>query len=225
VLTLTCQKCGDEFEAKRSDAKTCSPRCRQAVSRRKRDPHIGSAWRRANQRAGLAFYLEQARLWNAWRDERAGGTASGLWHPSDGWWRHETMLAVNALTPCPEALRNARRRDAEIRELVRDVRLAIALATQRLTSAEFQARAIETTRFLLAAGLPGHLLTGLLQDIYEIAYWEVCVNAMIANDLREAIRLEGEKTREEIKDFITGTVIAREGHPVEAAEQILEDEG
>jgi hypothetical protein len=49
------------------------------------------------------------------------------------------------------------------------------------------------------------------------------MNAAV-QDLHEAIRLEGEKTREDLKDFITGTVIAREGHPVEAAEQILDDE-
>lgn len=32
-MILTCKACGKEFEAKRSDAKTCSPTCRQQLKR------------------------------------------------------------------------------------------------------------------------------------------------------------------------------------------------
>src|SRR5215831_3901266 len=48
-----CISCGESFEAHRSDAKTCSDSCRAKLSRRKRDPGIGSRARRERQREGL----------------------------------------------------------------------------------------------------------------------------------------------------------------------------
>jgi hypothetical protein len=92
---------------------------------------------------------------------------------------------------------------------------------------QYQERAEGVVRILLALGVPERVVTGCLQDLYFIAYREDLLNALIANDLHEAIRLEGEKTRAEVRELgnlIVGSVIAREGHPVEAAEQILDDE-
>jgi hypothetical protein len=52
-MTKNCVICNTEFEPRRSDAKTCNDACRAKLSRRKRDPQIGSFERRQNQRAGL----------------------------------------------------------------------------------------------------------------------------------------------------------------------------
>jgi hypothetical protein len=48
-----CVQCGKPFEAKRSDAKTCSDACRAQLSRHRRDPQIGTPERRQSQREGL----------------------------------------------------------------------------------------------------------------------------------------------------------------------------
>lgn len=49
----TCEQCGQKFQAKRSDARTCGDACRAKKSRRARDPEIGSTERKQNQREGL----------------------------------------------------------------------------------------------------------------------------------------------------------------------------
>jgi hypothetical protein len=55
------------------------------------------------------------------------------------------------------------------------------------------------------------------------------MNAAVAESMKAEIRLEGEKTRAEVRELgnlIVGSVIAREGSPAEAAEEILaQDEG
>jgi hypothetical protein len=48
-----CVACGGSLEGKRAGAKTCSDACRAKVSRRKRDPRIGSPERKHRQRSGL----------------------------------------------------------------------------------------------------------------------------------------------------------------------------
>jgi hypothetical protein len=70
---LTCQQCGKTFQAQRSDAKTCSDRCRARRSRRMRDPATGSPERRARQRAGLDSKYAYRQREQASRDLRKLG--------------------------------------------------------------------------------------------------------------------------------------------------------
>lgn len=47
-MTIICNVCGKDFEATRSDARFCSPRCRTESHRRQKDPSRGApAHRRA----------------------------------------------------------------------------------------------------------------------------------------------------------------------------------
>src|ERR1700674_1637369 len=57
----SCHTCGRQFRAVRSDARTCSPRCRQRLSRARRAPLIPCHQARppAERDAAIAYTVER----------------------------------------------------------------------------------------------------------------------------------------------------------------------
>jgi hypothetical protein len=234
-MTKTCQTCGSEFTPKRSTAKYCPGGSCRVKAWRKRNPDAPGLAKMRREHVGS----RRVRSNGPWRDphddgaQLRGGTS---WMLSDSWERHDTLIDAHGMRPLGQPVRDSKaepfhaerreceRKEAEIRERIIMMRRALAKPIPRLTSAECRELIIETARAFVAWGMPIRMLPGLLQDLYRLAYKEECVNALIANDLHEAIRLEGEKTRAEVRELgnlIVGTVIAREGHPADAAEEIL----
>jgi hypothetical protein len=242
-----CKTCGKNFTPKRSTAKYCSNAHRQKAHRQRQPEtrgieHVGmrKKIRRGLDAGGLDLTARNPEAANAYEEIESPAYAAGsCWQPRDGWWRDETMIDAAGVAPLgrqPDLVEELWRlvcrlereqEESEIEKQVREVRLMFAYSCYRLTSAQYRELAEETARASVAWGVPEHVVTGLLADIYWIAYREDHLNALMVNDLRAAIRLEGEKTRAELQELgnlIVGTVIAREGHPAEAAEEILADE-
>lgn len=83
---LRCEVCGDGFEAKRTDARTCSNKCRQTLHRRQHP-------RQAPQRRCASCERPIPPLWEIWDGEGRVGTiyedvvplaflsAKALWEP------------------------------------------------------------------------------------------------------------------------------------------------